>query len=447
MPKSFSVINLGCAKNEVDGEGLRQVLLAAGHTAALSPAHADVVVVNTCGFIQAATDESLAELRRLAASKRPGQMLVAAGCLAERLGAQIAQEVPQVDAVLGTLRWGEIARLLEAAAGSGERPAWIGVGTPEPCVPRQAHGGSAYLKIADGCSAACAFCTIPAIKGPYRSRPEEDIVGEAAALAAQGVRELVLIAQDSTYYGRDRGERGALVRLLERLLAVTPAVPWLRLMYAYPTHLDGDLLRLMAAEPRLVPYLDLPLQHAHPDVLRRMGRPARDPLQLVAELRQAVPGLTLRSTFIVGFPGESDAEFGALLRFLEAVRLERVGVFAYSAEDGTPAAEMPGQVPEEAKQRRLGEAMRLQQNISLALNREQIGRTLDVLVEGRGRLERGPSRGHQRRGQVLVCGRSRRDAPEVDGLVFFPGAAQPGDMVRVRVTQALPYDLVGRQLG
>lgn len=448
MPKSFSVVNLGCAKNAVNGEGLQQVLIAHGYVPAVTPERADVVIVNTCGFIQAATDESLAELSRFARRKRKGQLLVAAGCLAERHGAQLPAQIAGIDAVLGTRRWGEVADLVAAVA-QGERPLWTGAGAPEPRVRRAARGASAYLKIADGCSAGCAFCAIPAIKGPYRSRPEEEIVREAADLDAQGVKELVLIAQDSTGYGRERGERGALVRLLERLLAAAPRVAWLRLMYAFPTHVDDNLLRLLAHEPRLLPYLDLPLQHAHPDVLRRMRRPAGDPRRLVARVREAVPGVALRSTFIVGYPGETEDEFAELLRFLEEARLDRVGVFVYSAEAGTPAAALPEQVPEPVKRRRLAAAMRLQQGISLARNHEQIGQVLDVLVEGRAPLaaargKRGPNGRGQR---LLVCGRSYRDAPEVDGLVFFEGEAAPGEMVRVRITQALPYDLVGARIG
>ncbi|MHB1133881.1 MAG: 30S ribosomal protein S12 methylthiotransferase RimO [Chloroflexota bacterium] len=444
--KSFAVVNLGCPKNEVDAEGLEQVLLRAGYSPAPSPEMADIVVVNTCGFIQAATDESLNTIATLAAGKRQGQLLVAAGCLAQRLGGTLIQQVEAVDAVLGTLRWGEIGELL-AAAERGERPVWTGEGPVAPAVPRLARGASAYLKIADGCSAACAFCAIPSIKGSYRSRPEDDIVREARQLAEGGVRELVLIAQDTTFYGRDRGERNALVPLVRRLLDAVPDVPWLRLMYAYPTHVDDDLLSLMAAEPRLLPYADLPLQHAHTDVLRRMGRPTSDPLALVTRMRDAVPGLALRSAFIVGFPGETDEEFGTLLRFLEQARLERVGVFAYSPEADTRAVTLPEQVPSATKARRLDEAMRLQQGISLALNREQIGRVLTVLIEGEAPLVMPARRGRrQSRPRMLTCGRSYRDAPEVDGLVLLESPAQPGEMVQVRVTRALPYDLVGTRL-
>lgn len=445
MPISFCVVNLGCAKNSVDGEGLQQVLLSAGYVVAETADRADVVVVNTCGFIQAATDESLAMLADLARRKRQGQLLVAAGCLAERLGPDLPRRVPAIDAVLGTRRWSEVADLVAAAA-RGERPQYTGVGAPEPRLARAATGATAYLKIADGCSAGCAFCAIPAIKGPYRSRPEDMITAEAVDLAAQGVQELVLIAQDCTAYGRERGQGGSLVGLLKRLLAAVPDVPWLRLMYAYPSHVDDALLTLMAGESRLLPYLDLPLQHAHPEVLRRMRRPAGDPRQLVARIREAVPGIVLRSTFIVGYPGETEGEFATLLRFLDEARLERVGIFPYSAEEGTPAAALADQVPDDVRQRRLDEAMRLQQRISLDRNREQVGKILDVLVEGRAELveaERQKRGRNGRRRRRLVRGRSYRDAPEVDGLVFFEGNAVAGDMVQIRVTRALPYDLVG----
>ncbi len=440
MPKTYAIVSLGCAKNTVDAEGMEQVLRAAGYLPARDPARAEVILVNTCGFIQAASDESLSAIERFARRKRPGQLLIAAGCLAQRLGDTLLAELPEVDAVLGTRRWGEVADLVEAAQ-RGERPLWTGDGRPEPQVRRLAREASAYVKIADGCSAGCAFCSIPLIKGPYRSRPYEQVVAEAAELARQGVQEIVLVAQDTTFYGRDRGERGALVRLLRGILAAAPGLPWLRLMYAYPGHVDDDLLQLMAAEPRLLPYVDLPLQHAHPDVLRRMRRPAGDPRQAVARIRQAVPDVAIRSTFIVGYPGETEAEFATLLRFLEEAQLDKVGVFAYSHEEGTAAAELAGQVPAEVAARRLDEAMRLQQGISFARNRAQVGRVLPVLVEGTAPLA-GGGRGRRRR-EVLVCGRSYRDAPEVDGLVVFRGQAKPGELVRVRISEALPYDLVG----
>ena len=439
MPKTYAISTLGCAKNTVDSEGIAHLLRAAGYLPAGRPDMADVVVVNTCGFIKAATDESLAEIARLARAKRQGQLLVAAGCLAERLGNALREDLPAVDAVLGTRRWGEVASLIEEAGG-GSRPCWTGEGKPEPQVRRLARQASAYLKVADGCSAGCSFCSIPLIKGPYRSRPREQIVAEAADLAAQGVKEIVLVAQDTTAYGRDRGERDGLARLLGDLLAATPSVPWLRLMYAYPTHLDDRVLALMAREPRLLPYVDLPLQHANPAVLRRMRRPTIDPKELVARVRDAVPDVTLRSTFIVGFPGETEAEFESLLQFLEDARLDKVGVFAYSAEEGTIAAGLPDQIPDDVKRRRLDRAMRLQQRVSLEQNRRQIGRVLDVLVEGAAPVGRS---GRGRVGAALVCGRSYRDAPEVDGLVLFRGRAKAGQLVRVRITRALAYDLVG----
>ncbi|MHB1415074.1 MAG: 30S ribosomal protein S12 methylthiotransferase RimO [Chloroflexota bacterium] len=445
MSKTFAIVNLGCAKNAVDAEGMEQIMLAAGYTGVAVPDRADVVIVNTCGFIQAATDESVAVLSELAAGKRPGQLLVAAGCLSQKWDADMTEKLTGIDAVLGTRRWAEIAQVV-ASAEQGLQPCWTGATLADEPVRRLAKGASAYLKIADGCSTGCAFCAIPRIKGPYRSRPAAQIVDEARELASQGVQEIVLIAQDTTAYGRDRGESGALGRLVEDLLRVEPAVPWLRLMYAYPTHLDDHLLELMRGEERLVSYIDIPLQHAHPAVLRRMGRPADDPLALVEHIREAVPGVALRSTFIVGYPGETEEEFAALLGFLRQARLDKVGVFAYSAEEGTPAAKLEGQVPEEVKTARLDAAMRLQQEISLTVNREQVGRVLDVLVEGKAPVVAKSAGGRakrRRRREVLVCGRSYRDAPEVDGLVLFRGQAKAGDMVRVRITEALPYDLMG----
>lgn len=447
MSKTYSIVTMGCAKNTVDSEAMEQVLAADGFTPAKQPRWADVVIVNTCGFIQSATDESVDMLKQLARKKRKGQILVAAGCLAQKLGADLTRHVPQIDAVLGTRRWGEVAAIVREAQ-AGTRPCWTGGGAEEPVVRRKAAGASAYLKIADGCDAGCAFCAIPLIKGPYRSRPREALVAEAADLARQGVRELILVAQDTTAYGRDRGERDGLLRLVEQILAAGPGLEWLRLMYAYPTHLDEDLLRLMATEPRLLPYVDIPLQHAHPEVLRRMRRPVLDPRVVVERIRRHVPEAAIRTTFIVGYPGETEEEFASLLRFIEQARLDRVGVFAYSAEAGTVAAELPGQVPADVAQRRVEAAMLAQQQVSLDINRSFVGKTLDVLVEGTSEVEMAATGGGKRRARrsVLTCGRSYRDAPEVDGLVLFPAEARPGEMVRVRVSEALPYDLLGERV-
>ncbi|MCL6431156.1 MAG: 30S ribosomal protein S12 methylthiotransferase RimO [Anaerolineae bacterium] len=435
----FFIINLGCPKNLVDSEGMAALLQAAGHRPASAPRHADLIIVNTCGFIAAARAESLATLRQAAQDKRPGQMLVAAGCLAEREGAGLARRVPGIDACIGTRHWSQIVPLVDQIVHrTGSLPVLLqdpGPGdTVAPC-ERTASGPTAYLKIADGCDAACAFCAIPAIKGPQRSKPREAILAEARALVDRGARELILIAQDTTAYGRDRGERRGLASLIRDLLREVPELVWLRLMYAYPQHVDGRLIDLLASDPRICHYLDLPLQHAHPDVLRRMRRPhdVEEVVRLVERLRAAIPDIALRTAFIVGFPGETEPEFEALLQFLEAMRFDRVGIFTYSKERGTPAAALPGHLPPTIRRERYERAMALQQRISLERNRAQVGRSLLVLTEG---SQNG-----------ITAGRCYRDAPEVDGLVLVRGAYPEGQFLPVTVTEALEYDLVGTPTG
>jgi ribosomal protein S12 methylthiotransferase len=430
---------LGCPKNLVDGQGMARELERMGHRAVDDPRRAQVLIVNTCGFIQDARRESLDTLRRLARAKRRGQWLVAAGCLSQYWGQALAGRIPGVDALLGTRRWSEIGALLTALearpARRGRTPLAL-LGDPQEAAEASApgyasQGASAYLKIADGCSAPCAFCAIPLIKGPAASRPAEAIAAEAAALVRRGTREIVLIAQDTTAYGRDRGQPDALPDLIETILDAAPDLRWLRLMYAYPGHASPRLIERMAADPRICHYLDLPLQHAHPDVLRRMKRPpdVDRTRRLLDDLRDAMPDLALRSSFIVGYPGESEAEFQVLLDFLQEVRFDRVGVFRYSPEEGTPAAALSEPVPEEAKAERYERLMSLQQEVSRALNAGQVGRTLDVLVEGQG--------------DGLSIGRTYRDAPEIDGLVLFPGEWPMGRFVPVRITGAMEYDLLG----
>jgi ribosomal protein S12 methylthiotransferase len=452
---NYYLESLGCPKNLVDGQGMARLLKHLGHQPVEDPAQAQVLIVNTCGFIADAREESLDELRQLAAEKQPDQVLIAAGCLSQRWGNALAEQVPGVDGILGTRRWPEIANLvveLRAARrqGQGGRlallddPVWEAVGDGERFA-RQ--GASAYLKIADGCSAPCAFCAIPLIKGPAASRPAAAVVQDARDLVGQGVVEIILIAQDTTAYGRDRGERDALPGLMQSILDAVPvreagspadprgepapALPWLRIMYAYPGHVSGRLIDVMAGDPRVCHYLDLPLQHAHPAVLRRMKRPAKmkRTRRLIADLRSAMPDLALRTSFIVGYPGETEAEFEELLDFVAFARPDRVGVFLYSPEKGTAAAHLAGRVPEEIQVDRHDRLMALQQEISLQANQGQVGRTLDVLVEGSG--------------DGLSIGRSYRDAPEIDGLVFFPGEVPAGELVAVQITDALEYDLYG----
>ncbi len=432
----FYLLSLGCPKNTVDAEGMARRLQGAGHVPARSERAADLLIVNTCGFIAAARAESLAALRQLAAKKRRRQILIAAGCLAEREGARLAERVPGIDAYIGTRHWSQIAVLVEEVAQRrGRGPICLARPGPADLVApleRMAAGPTAYLKIADGCDAPCAFCAIPQIKGPQRSKPRQAILAEARALVDQGVRELILIAQDTTAYGRDLGDEGGLAALLPALLATVPELTWLRLLYAYPQHIDSSLIDILASDPRICHYLDLPLQHAHPATLRRMRRP-HDPdrvRRLIESLRTAIPDIALRTAFIVGFPGETEEEFQALLDTMAEVQFDRVGIFTYSREAGTAAAAMPGQVAPHRRRERYERAMAAQQRISLARNREQVGRVLPVLIEG---SQEGTS-----------IGRSYRDAPEIDGLVLVEGEQSPGRFVPVSVTGAMEYDLVGR---
>jgi len=433
----YHIVTLGCPKNEVDSEMMGALLRSAGHGESPTPRRADVVIVNTCSFVRDARDESYGALRELAARKRPGQFLVAAGCLAQRYADVIYQQVPGVDAVLGTQSWPRITEVLRALA--QEPRDHVTIAGPADMLVTSVHrrpgsGASAYLKIADGCSASCAFCAIPLIKGRQRSKPPEEILREARELAAQGVREIVLIAQNTTAWGRDLGLRDALPGLLEALSAQAPAAHWLRILYAYPQDVSPRTIAAMASLPSVCHYLDLPLQHAHPDVLRRMGRPSDvDAVhRLLSDLRTAMPDVALRTTFIVGYPGETEAEFEALLAFMAAERFDKVGIFAYSREDGTHAAALPDQVPVEVTAQRYERAMQTQQSISLTRNVEQVGRTLEVLLEGSA--------------QGLSVGRSYRDAPEIDGLVLIPGEKEPGQFVQARVTGAQEYDLVAEIL-
>ena len=432
------ITTLGCPKNVVDSEMMSELLREAGHTIVGDPRPADVLIVNTCGFIEAAREESYRALSELATAKSQQQWLVAAGCLAQRYGQAVSRRVPQIDAVIGTRSWPEIASLLERLDRCRADPVSLVKPTGDlvASVRRRATMRStAYLKIADGCDAPCAFCAIPLIKGPQRSKPVEDIVREARELAEEGVREIVVIAQDTTAYGRDRSDGGGLPGLLRALAKQVPGSDWLRILYAYPGHVTAELIETMARLPQVCHYLDLPLQHGHPDVLRRMRRPHNiDAVyDLVASLRQSIPDIALRSTFIVGYPGETPAEFEALLDFMEEIAFDNVGIFPYSIEEGTPAADLPGHIPPEVIAHRHERAMLLQQEVSHRHNREQVGRVLPILVEGAG--------------DGISVGRSYRSAPEIDGLVLLPSELTVGEFVAARIVGAKEYDLIGEPVG
>ncbi len=434
----FHLVSLGCAKNTVDSESMAHLLRRAGYASGESPGQADVLIVNTCGFIGPAKEESLTALRELAASKRPGQLLIAAGCLTQRYGAEVARQVPGIDGILGTRRWMDIVEVVRTLRRGphpeplyhlpGEQTVGRGAeGTPRAAV----QGASAYLKIADGCRRPCAFCAIPMIKGTAVSRPPAAILDEARRLQADGVRELVLIAQDTTDYGHDLGLKDGLADLLDSLTLEVPQIDWIRILYAYPGYVTDRLIEIMAARPQVLPYLDMPLQHAHPQMLRRMRRPANVDWvhRTVEKMRRSIPDLAIRTTFIVGYPGETAAEFQSLLDFVEEMRFDRVGAFTFSFEQGTASEPLGDPIPTEVKDERRDRLMALQQRISLEVNQTFVGRTLDVLTEGQG--------------DGLSVGRSYRDAPEVDGMVILEEPAAIGQLLPVRITGALAYDLTG----
>ncbi|HLE29490.1 MAG TPA: 30S ribosomal protein S12 methylthiotransferase RimO [Anaerolineales bacterium] len=437
--KRFHLVSLGCSKNTVDSESMAHLLGQAGYQATTDPRQAEVLIVNTCGFIGPAKQESVAVLNQLASGKKRGQMLIAAGCLSQRYGAELMKWVPGLDGLIGTRRWMDIVDFVQRLR-ERRRPEPLYhlpddakvVGSDEHSALRAAvQGASAYLKIADGCRRPCAFCAIPLIKGTAVSRPMESILAEARALEAQGVRELILIAQDTTDYGHDLGMKDGLAALLEGIAEAAPGIDWTRVMYAYPGYVTDRLIETMAARPQITHYLDMPLQHGHPMTLRRMRRPANITWvhQSIAKMRAAMPDLALRSTFIVGYPGETEEEFQALLDFVEELKFDRLGAFTFSYEPGTESAALGDPIPEAVKQERKDRLMALQQRLSLAKNQALVGKTLNVLVEGQG--------------DGLSIGRTYRDAPEIDGVVVIDGEAPVGEMVPVRISGALAYDLSG----
>jgi ribosomal protein S12 methylthiotransferase len=446
--KTFHLVSLGCAKNTVDSDAMAQILNRDGFSPVDTPAEAEVIIVNTCGFIGPAREESYQVLGDLANHKEPGQLLIAAGCLTQRYGEEVVRQVPRVDGVLGTRRWMDILKVVKALRG-GDHPQPLyhlpkvdtvgqdGMGT----IQAHVQGTSAYLKIADGCRRPCAFCAIPLIKGTLVSRPMADILEEARFLRDNGVREISLIAQDTTDYGHDLGMEDRLARLLKSLTEAVPDVDWIRVLYAYPGYVTDRLVEVMAGHTQILPYLDMPLQHAHPDTLRRMRRPANVEwvYKTVGKLREAMPGLALRSTFIVGYPGETQGEFETLLRFVEDLQFDRVGVFTFSFEAGTPSEPLGDPIPEAVKEARKEELMVLQQSISLAKNQALVGKTLDVLLEGQGLIE-GTT-------DMISLGRSYRDAPEIDGMVIVEGDLLVGDIVPVEVNGAMVYDLTAVPAG
>ncbi|MBF0609857.1 MAG: 30S ribosomal protein S12 methylthiotransferase RimO [Magnetococcales bacterium] len=442
--RTVGVISLGCPKNLVDTEYMLGHFVRHGYQVTPSPQDADVLVVNTCGFLAEAEQESREAILEMAAIKaaHPGKQLVVTGCLAQRQGAALAQEIPGIDLLTGVEQYHQILPLLDERSGDkkGKKaktiiniaPAGESVQPPgQRLLATLPH--VAYLKIAEGCSNTCAFCVIPSIRGPYRSRPAEDIVSEAAELARRGVRELVVISQDTTLYGRDLQPRESLASLL-RALDKTPKLSWIRLLYLYPTLVTDELLQTIAESEKILPYLDIPLQHADSAVLTRMRRAERaDSLKkLVERIRHHLPESVLRSTYIVGFPGESEEEFENLLQFVAESRFDHVGVFTYSDEAGTIAHGMADKVPPQVAEERRHRLMTLQQEISREKLQQWRGQVVPVLVDGVN-----PEGG--------LLGRTWGQAPEVDGVVKLPAMRiKAGEMIPVEITDSQDYDLTGK---
>src|SRR5579859_5816002 len=439
------LLTLGCPKNLADSELMLGALMRAGFEVTLDPGDAQVLIVNTCAFIEAAKKESIGAILEASQVKKRGigRRLVVAGCLAQRYGAELREELPEVDIFVGTGNFLDLPELLRRTESPEMRPIpYAGAAHLLPTMdeaPRVKTGDffTAYLKISEGCNHKCAFCIIPKIRGLHESRGPDDIVAEARSLAEVGVRELNLIAQDLTAYGRDFTPRSSLAGLLP-MLAGVDGIRWIRLLYCYPNFVTDELLATIAELPEVVKYIDMPLQHADDAVLRAMRRERSGAAlrSLLERIRRRVPGVALRTSFIVGFPGESDQAFANLLDFTREEQFDRVGVFTYSREENTAAFDLPGQVPEKIKRARRAELMELQAGISLRKNRELIGREIEVMVEGMmaGRATR-------------MRGRTSLQAPEIDGMVMLRGEANPGEFVRARIQRALSYDLVGEVTG
>jgi ribosomal protein S12 methylthiotransferase len=443
--RTFSFVSLGCPKNLVDSERMLGKLAQDGYALQADPEGADVVVVNTCGFIEPARQESLGVIREMLALKAKGKVgsVVVAGCLAERRGEELLADVPGVDHIVGVFGREEITQVVDRALErhleqrSLFRPAPVHA-QEDTARLRITPRHYAYLKISEGCDRLCTFCAIPGMRGKHVTKPIEEVVREARELIADGVRELIIVAQDTTYYGLDLYGRVRLAELL-RELDQLEGLEWIRVLYAYPIHFTDELIETLATAKKIVPYLDMPLQHINDRVLKRMQRRVNRERteELLSRLRAAVPGLVLRTTFIVGFPGETDAEFEELLAFTRAQRFERVGVFPYSLEPGTPAARLDEHLPEDVKSERRNRLMEAQQEVAFAWTQAQVGREMDVIVDSRD--AEAPNH---------VVARGHADAPEIDASVRVKGKGlKAGDLVRIKVTAADGYDLLARAIG
>ncbi|HTD35693.1 MAG TPA: 30S ribosomal protein S12 methylthiotransferase RimO [Candidatus Elarobacter sp.] len=446
--RTVSFVSLGCAKNLVDSEVMIAKLGAAGWSLVPEADAADAVVVNTCAFIDPAKAESTETILEHAERKREGQQLIVAGCLSQRFGEELHALIPEIDGVIGTGAYASIAELLDDAV-AGKKPVRLGFeAEPEhDFLPRliTTPRATAYLKIAEGCDHPCTFCIIPKLRGGFRSRSAESIVAEARALAAGGTKELILIAQDTSMWGRDRGmRRGGLAALLRELHAIE-GIAWIRLLYLYPATVDDELIDAMAELPKVCKYLDMPLQHVSAPVLRGMLRPSNGAryLEIVEDFRRRVPGITMRSTFIVGFPGETEEHVAELEAWIERAELDRVGFFTYSREEGTPGAELPNQVPEREKRRRLLRLRDAQRRASERARARRIGEVVRVLVEERRTLRKTDPLAVGLRARDVLVGRSMGEAPGVDGAIAFTGEARIGEFADVRLDGNTAFDFYG----
>lgn len=445
----IGVVSLGCPKNLVDSETMLGLIHEENYEITNDPSEAEIIIVNTCGFIESAKEESINTILQMAEYKKSGscKYIIVTGCLSQRYAEELFSELPEADAIAGVEVYDEIGSIIKRVM-NGEHFIMLERSKPdviytskETFLPRilTTPSYTAYLKIAEGCDNCCSYCAIPKIRGPYRSKPMEQVLKEAKALADNGVKELIVVAQDTTRYGEDLpGGKLLLADLLKELNKIE-SLKWIRVMYCYPNNFTDELIETFASLDKVCKYVDLPLQHASNRLLASMNRyDTREEVEtLLAKLRKRIPGIVIRTTFIVGFPGETDADFEELKEFVEQQRFENAGVFAYSQEEGTVAGAMPNQIPDEIKQERYHELMALQAQISEEIHKDTEGQTLEVLVEG-----------IEEDGSGLHYGRSYREAPDIDGLVFIenPGDIKPGCFVKVNILQGFTYESVGERI-
>lgn len=432
-------ISLGCDKNLTDTEVMLGLLASRGYEMTDDECEADIIVINTCCFIHDAKEESIQNILEMAEYKKEGRLkaLIVTGCLAQRYRQEILDEIPEVDAVLGTTAYDQILDAVdEALKGQNSVRMEDLQRLPKVEAKRQVTTGGhfAYMKIAEGCDKHCTYCIIPKIRGRFRSRPMEELIREAEELAEQGVKELILVAQETTLYGKDLYGEKSLPVLLRKLCKIS-GLRWIRVLYCYPEEITDELIRVMKEEPKICHYLDLPIQHANDDILKRMGRKTskQELIDIVGKLRKEIPDICLRTTLITGFPGETQEQYEELYRFVSEMEFDRLGVFTYSPEEDTPAALMPDQIEESVKEERQAELMELQQEIAFEAAENMVGKEVLVMIEGKVADEN------------VYVGRTYKDAPNIDGLIFVETGVElvSGDFAKVRVTGALEYDLIG----